>query len=113
MTTHKILVSPEHSSVLGYGAWAAYGRELWDTLDWRAVRTDGGRHMLNPDGGDYLHVRVKAEDWYEWWRLAGRRWYRVRCRYRIGLRWRGGVVTDVRVAKEGKKWYWFVDVDDD
>ncbi|MEE8427058.1 MAG: hypothetical protein V3S15_07205 [Woeseiaceae bacterium] len=100
-------VDVKHSTVLGYTATSNNGRRLWDELDWRGVRTDGGTHFMNPAGGEYLHVRVKPEGKHE--RLVkDRRWYRVRCRHEIGTKWRRGIVRDVEVIKRGQWWYWLV-----
>lgn len=102
-------VNASHSTVLGYATTSIAGKGLWDELDWRGVREDGGSHIFNPAGGGYLHVRVMPEKYERL--LCERRWYRVRCCHRIGSKWRGGVVADVRVKKRGKKWIWIVDVE--
>lgn len=69
--------------------------------------------MMNPLDGEYLHVACK------WDRIMdgpgkptkkSRRWYRVRCKHHIGSKWRGGVVTEVRVRKHRGLWEWVVSV---
>ena len=104
----EYLVDHRHSTVLGYTATSRCGGHFWQELDWRGVRTDGGQHLFNPCGGEYLHVRVKYDRELDYWSLADRRWYRVRCRHEIGTSWRGGIVRDIKVFKRGRQWFWQV-----
>ena len=104
-TGSRTLVYPveaKHSTVLGYGATSQAGKPLWAALVWAGARKDGGAHMMNPTGGEYLHVRVKP--------LTDGCWYRVRCSHYIGNRWRGGVVENVEVKQKRGKWHWRVTV---
>ena len=110
MASYEYPVDVKHSTVLGYTVTSKNGRRLWDELDWRGVRDDGGTHFMNPCGGEYLHVRVKPEAKYERL-LKERRWYRVRCRHEIGTKWRGGIVTDVKVAKRKGQFYWIIETE--
>lgn len=87
------------------------GAIYWAELDWKATRKDGGQHMMNPAGGDYLHVRCKYSRDMDGPRpcpLDHRRWYRVRCAIAIGCRWRGSVVTAVNLRREKRAWVWEV-----
>lgn len=100
--TFVYAVEAKHSTVLGYGATSQVGKKLWASLVWAGARKDGGSHMMNPTGGEYLHVRVKP--------LADGCWYRVRCAHYIGNRWRGGVVQNVQLKQKRGKWHWRVTV---
>jgi hypothetical protein len=95
-------VEANHSTVLGYGATSKAGKPMWAALVWAGARKDGGAHMMNPTGGEYLHVRVKP--------LTDGCWYRVRCSHSRGNRWRGGVVENVEVKQKRGKWHWHVTV---
>ena len=111
--TYEYPVNERHSTVLGYTVTSQHGQHLWNELDWRGVRVDGGRHILNPCGGVYLHVRVKYDadqDGPQPALLKHRRQYRVRCTHAVGWPWRGGTVTDVKVKKRARKWFWLVTV---
>jgi len=100
--TYVYPVEAKHSTVLGYGTQSQMGKKLWATLHWPGAWKDGGAHLLNPTGGDYLHVKVKP--------LADGCWYRVRCAHYVGNRWRGGTVQKVEVIKQRNKWHWRVTV---
>jgi len=103
--TYEYPVNERHSTVLGYPAKTS-GRGFWSELIWDdEVRTDGGQHFLNPCGGEYLHV--KAADPGEDWDGV---WFRVRCVHEIGSKWRGGVVSGVRVERRHHGWFWIVEV---
>ena len=111
MKTYEYPINENHSTVLGYTATSKFGRKLWDELDWRGVRQDGGQHFMNQSGGEYLHVRCKYnpdQDGRKPVPLSHRRWYRVRCRHEIGTKWRAGHVADVKVKKSGKRWLWSI-----
>lgn len=107
-------VDAAHSTVLGYTVVSKAGRHYWQELDWRGVRQDGGQHLFNPAGGEYLHVRCKHDSDMDGSdrSLANRRWYRVRCRHEIGTKWRGGIIADVKVKKLPRgQWQWVVIVE--
>ena len=111
--TTRIYVYPvnaRHSTVLGYTATSAFGKSLWDELDWRGVYQDGGTHLFNLAGGEYLHVRVKYDAEQDGRSLKHRRWYRVRCVHEIGTKWRGGIVQGVQVEQRARQWFWIVAV---
>ena len=112
--TYSYPVNERHSSVLGYSATSQSGKRLWDELDWRGVREDGGTHIFNPVGGEYLHVRVKYDrDWDGPLPcpVEKRRSYRVRCWHEVGTDWRDGIVFDVKVEKQSRLWVWIVIVE--
>ena len=114
-------VNERHSSVFGYSATSKFGKRCWDSLDWRAMRRDGGTHIFNTVGGEYLHVRVKYDQDQDGplpCPVSHRRWYRVRCWHEIGTAWRNGVVSDVKLEKRSgysrqRKclWLWVVVVE--
>jgi len=86
---------------------------MWAELDWRKTRKDGGRHLMNPQGGEYLHVRCKpskAMDGGGYIPAYDRRWYRVRCAHEIGSKWRNGIVADVRLELSAHGWEWVITV---
>lgn len=111
-TTYELPVTADTSTVLGYGHRSEYGAKLWSELDWRLAWRDGGQHLFNPLGGQYLHVRVKWDRKEDGPRkiLKWSRFYRVRCRYYIGGKFRRREVADVTVEKRGKRWAWIVRV---
>ena len=111
--TFEYPVNSLHSTVLGYTATSQYGKQLWGELDWRGVSQDGGTHIFNPAGGEYLHVRVKYDcdqDGPQPCPVSNRRFYRVRCTHEIGTKRRGGIVQNVKVIKRSRHWFWIVDV---
>lgn len=107
-------VTCKNSTVLGYGVRNRYHPKLWAELDWRkSYRDRSGVHILNVAGGEYLHVRClpsKDMDGPGYIPVRERRWYRVRCWLYAGRKWRGGIVSDVKVNRKSGRWVWAVTV---
>lgn len=101
--TKRLPITAANSTVLGYGATTITGAKMWSELDWKGVRTDGGKHFINPAGGEYLHVAVKL---WPGETKEDRRWYRVRPAYYPGRKFRGREVADVKVCQVGSDWFW-------
>lgn len=97
-------IDGRYTEVLGCGVRSASGKRLWDELDWAEWYIDGpGRHIFNPGGGLYLHVRCKHDPEQDGPNPADRRWYRVRC----ALARKG---FDIGIAHHDGKLSWIVRV---
>lgn len=110
LKAYRYNVDQNHSTVLGYSATSKHGAMLWSRLDWSAlVRVDSGVHILNPRGGQYLHVHCKETEY-----TFSDEIYRVRCLHEIGTKWRIGTVKDVKVEYVSYVgWQWIVEVEKD
>ena len=120
MKTVVLKVAAWNSTVLGRRARADHdAREWfdgWKNLGVHSPRSyvDGcprkltGKQRINFFGagrvqglscGQYLHAPVLGKG-------ADRRVYRVRCRFKPGLKYRGQVIHSVSLERRGKFWYW-------
>ncbi len=101
--TFEYSVNRLHSTVLECDAMTMAGKKLWNELDWKCVQRNNGQDNFYTSEAEYLIVRVKHD------RVSDvPRFYPIRCKYRIGLALRGGIVVDVEVEKIRCRWTWTV-----
>ena len=65
----------------------------------------GGGRKRGYSCGEYLHAPVLGKG-------ADGRWYRVRCRFQPGMKYRKRLVRSVRLERLHKLWHWILEVSD-
>lgn len=101
---------PRHTEVLGSHCTTKHGKWNWDELDWSEWCIDGpDRHIFNP-GGLYFHVRCKYNPDQDGPKdiLENRRWFRVRCWYNEGGKYKGWPVYSIGIAFHNGRPHWIV-----
>jgi hypothetical protein len=100
--------NPDHDAREWFDGWKNLGvHDKRSYVDGKARRRPGvnvfgyGKHRLSC--GQYLHCPVLGEG-------ADDRWYRVRCRFGPGGRYKGRTVIAVRLQRLDDKWHWILEL---